>query len=425
MIGTVRTSLLFLSLVLFWWLGSGPSDTPAKADDISASAELCVREAVLLEASGPVESWIRRTYLSAHEDRLLAAISMVEKAVSAGEEAADLVPVAAVLRLEYERLSPNPQPPSDLVEVRVWVRAMSSFYHDEEIATLPGDAPEWVVELLALRLEAGDESGPPSARATAFGETARNRIESLDHVEIVDLLVVLAAVFFVLAAPSSATIRPHPPAPGDYLFLFSVVVWVRYLAVVALIMLPGVDGSFDLLDAVAQGAALALLVWLLHRRRHHWGEMIGPTRAGQWTVAALGAFAGWGVSWRLAALVPGLVSQDETVERLLSAIAPPNDLSSLPVMVLSTVLLAPVLEELVFRGLLHAGLREHIGPVLGTCLSALIFASAHQPTGLYEFVTLGAMGIAFAIAWERTGSIAPCIFAHMLVNASGIARMFL
>lgn len=79
------------------------------------------------------------------------------------------------------------------------------------------------------------------------------------------------------------------------------------------------------------------------------------------------------------------------------------------------VLLAPVFEEIIFRGLLYSTLRAKFTSSFSIIGSALIFALAHG-YGLVAFLTVFWSGLLWAWAYERTGSILPGICAHAINN---------
>ncbi len=79
------------------------------------------------------------------------------------------------------------------------------------------------------------------------------------------------------------------------------------------------------------------------------------------------------------------------------------------------VLLAPVFEEIIFRGLLYSTLRAKFTIPFSIFGSALIFALAHG-YGLVAFLTVFWSGLLWAWAYEQTGSILPGICAHAINN---------
>jgi membrane protease YdiL (CAAX protease family) len=78
------------------------------------------------------------------------------------------------------------------------------------------------------------------------------------------------------------------------------------------------------------------------------------------------------------------------------------------------VVLAPVAEELLFRGILYQALRKHVGVALGIASSAVIFAGLHvRPVAAPALLMLG---IGLAAAFERTRSLYPSMAMHAAYN---------
>ena len=75
---------------------------------------------------------------------------------------------------------------------------------------------------------------------------------------------------------------------------------------------------------------------------------------------------------------------------------------------------APVAEELVFRGLVLAGLRTRLDDRAAIAAQALLFAALHG-TPAAMLYALG-MGLVFSLAAVRTGSIWPGITLHIVNN---------
>jgi membrane protease YdiL (CAAX protease family) len=88
--------------------------------------------------------------------------------------------------------------------------------------------------------------------------------------------------------------------------------------------------------------------------------------------------------------------------------------------VLDGCVLAPVLEELLFRGLLYGTLRLRVGPGAATLVSAGVFALAHG-YGAVGFASVLMSGVLWAVAYERTRSLLPGILAHAANNVQATA----
>jgi membrane protease YdiL (CAAX protease family) len=93
------------------------------------------------------------------------------------------------------------------------------------------------------------------------------------------------------------------------------------------------------------------------------------------------------------------------------------------------VLLAPVAEELVFRGGLFRFLRDRVPHWVALTLPALFFAALHVNYQTYEglitLAPLAAFGVVFSLAYERTGHIAVVMVAHALFNLHTVVFLLL
>jgi membrane protease YdiL (CAAX protease family) len=90
-------------------------------------------------------------------------------------------------------------------------------------------------------------------------------------------------------------------------------------------------------------------------------------------------------------------------------------------LVLITVVGAPVIEELFFRGLLLRSIQNRFGPAAALWGSSLIFAAVHlQPL---QFPALVLIGLVLGWLAQRTGRLGPSIWAHVAFN--GVATLTL
>lgn len=80
----------------------------------------------------------------------------------------------------------------------------------------------------------------------------------------------------------------------------------------------------------------------------------------------------------------------------------------------AAAVIAPIVEEWFFRGMLLPALARRFGTMAGVVVSSLLFMLVHQPIS-YP----GILAIGLILAWLRvaTGRLAPAILAHMAFNA--------
>lgn len=80
----------------------------------------------------------------------------------------------------------------------------------------------------------------------------------------------------------------------------------------------------------------------------------------------------------------------------------------------SAIVLAPLLEELFFRGLLQSMLRKYINPWPAILIASVIFTCVHPQ--VQNLPALLALGIVLGYNYERCGRLWPSILIHMLFN---------
>lgn len=115
-------------------------------------------------------------------------------------------------------------------------------------------------------------------------------------------------------------------------------------------------------------------------------------------------------------VIPGVKMQDQL--RLLMSGMPDNALGKITLFT-TVAIVAPITEELAFRGILQNGLKNWIPIWLAIPLSAMAFAAAHND--YYAFPVLTFMGMMFGILYYLTGSLRANIALHALNNAAALA----
>lgn len=87
---------------------------------------------------------------------------------------------------------------------------------------------------------------------------------------------------------------------------------------------------------------------------------------------------------------------------------------------ISVVLLAPILEEILFRGLIFNRLNSKFKTWTSIIISALIFGLIHG--NIIQTINATILGIAFAYIYSKTHNLIPCIIGHFLNNLISIVE---
>ena len=85
--------------------------------------------------------------------------------------------------------------------------------------------------------------------------------------------------------------------------------------------------------------------------------------------------------------------------------------------IIYTVLIAPICEETIFRGLVLTIFDGKLPKWLGVLISALVFALIHLPSPIAFIYTL-TLGVVLGFLRYRTKSLVPCVLAHIIFNAT-------
>jgi hypothetical protein len=82
--------------------------------------------------------------------------------------------------------------------------------------------------------------------------------------------------------------------------------------------------------------------------------------------------------------------------------------------IVRVVVLAPVVEELIFRGVIFSGFKKNFRPIWAVILSALLFALFHLNP--WQLGPTFLLGLLLGFVRLRTGSLLAAIFTHALHN---------
>lgn len=201
--------------------------------------------------------------------------------------------------------------------------------------------------------------------------------------------------------------QDYRPVPGWSLIVFGLALPVIGYAVVRLLPnreMMTVLGAFFLIGLLAVIVAVAPL-----------GKAAFPAlglRPANWKYPVLGAFG----TLFLSVAVSQIGIEPQGMKQVIEVVREPHELI-LSLLLLS--LLAPVVEELVFRGLLYGWIAGRWGGTAGLVVSSLAFAAAHwEPAHIILVLPLG-----FLFGWlrRRTDSLLPSLFSHIVNNGFALA----
>lgn len=131
-------------------------------------------------------------------------------------------------------------------------------------------------------------------------------------------------------------------------------------------------------------------------------------------MATVGAVLGFNLLFDLT----GLISKSATYQ----AVAADQFAASIPVLLICNGLIAPVAEELLFRGIIFGYARHFLDLKLAIVLSAALFGFYHgnMVQGIYGLL----MGCLMAYGYEYFGSFAVPVVIHIVSNVLGILLSF-
>jgi membrane protease YdiL (CAAX protease family) len=117
----------------------------------------------------------------------------------------------------------------------------------------------------------------------------------------------------------------------------------------------------------------------------------------------------------------GLI-EDIAQQELVTLFQGGGDPVAIGLLVIAAVVLAPIVEELIFRGCLYRFLKSQTTLLPAQIASGLLFSMIHW--NLLSFLPLVIVGIFLARVYEKTGSILVAIWFHAFFNAFSLGMLF-
>lgn len=205
-----------------------------------------------------------------------------------------------------------------------------------------------------------------------------------------------------------------------------------------LLLIPGVGDLFlQFIDADRKESGIILVAWwstitmaitfivsfiLISKNKNFWNVFKGDK-------ASIGESIGWGILGFFLVLVGQSIAAN--IEMALGIPMGSANTETIvmvtevaPIMMLTTVLFAPILEELIFRRVVFGSIIQTQNFWLAGIISAIVFAAIHL-----EFTHLliyAVSGLIFAFLYYKTKRLLTSIIAHMLLNGFvSITQLFI
>jgi membrane protease YdiL (CAAX protease family) len=180
-----------------------------------------------------------------------------------------------------------------------------------------------------------------------------------------------------------------------------------------------IPGGLEIADTVVQDivfvvvavycahlGARAVRSWQFGLRR----PGVGWRSAGGLIVALLVAFIVLSAIWSV------LVHPEK--EKLLETLGSNESKALLLLSAGLTCVVAPICEEILFRGYIFTALRNWRGTLPAALITAVVFGGVHYGSApALDLVPLGALGFGLCLLYRYTGSLYPCMVAHSLNNS--------
>jgi hypothetical protein len=167
------------------------------------------------------------------------------------------------------------------------------------------------------------------------------------------------------------------------------------------------------------GSTILVMVWRVRPatwlgllwKKWPWALLIAPvTVVSMWALIAGLQFGGY-MKWMESLGGEGV---QDTVKLLQSS----KDPVILGLMGFAAVFVAPICEEIIFRGYFYAAAKKFAGPWVAAICSALVFGAAHG--NLAALLPLFILALVLVVLYEKTGSLWAPISVHFCFNGATV-----
>jgi uncharacterized protein len=238
-----------------------------------------------------------------------------------------------------------------------------------------------------------------------------------------------SAPFSVAGPPPVESPKPDAGAPRWAPWTAPVALVVAFAMALMGAILIGIVGaifgaSFDdpppavniVATVVQDGAFVAAALMFAARAGRVLPAQLGfvRTRVGKalgWMVTAYVVYIALGALW-------GLVVDTDAKDKLPDSLGLDESTAALVGVCVLVTVIAPIAEEVFFRGYFFGALRNWRGPWPAALITGLVFGGIHVGSADAVFLLpLAILGFMLCVVRWRTGSLLPCITLHAINNA--------
>jgi hypothetical protein len=184
---------------------------------------------------------------------------------------------------------------------------------------------------------------------------------------------------------------------------------------------PGIAIADTFVQDVAFVVSAVFCAQLGGRAVHAWQLGLRPPRVG-WRRAA-GMIVALIVLFIVVNVIWGALFNPGK-EKILEQLGSNENAALLLLSAALTCVVAPIAEEILFRGFIFTALRSWRGTIPAATITGVLFGAVHAGSApVLDLVPLAALGFGLCLLYRYSGSLYPCIVAHSLNNSIAFASL--
>lgn len=201
---------------------------------------------------------------------------------------------------------------------------------------------------------------------------------------------------------------------GSILITLSFVLCIGIISSIGMMTIENSSEHVALISGIAQTIYLLLVIFIVKIKKvdiqNTYGLKLVPFKEYVLPVIASFCFSAFSNIVQTVAPIP---------KELIGGMSD-NMEKNIVAFILSVFIVAPIVEDFVFRALIITKLRNEVSTTFSIIISAILFAIIHfMAGGIVTVVHAFLGGLIFALAYVKTKSLFPAIVAHIFGNIAG------